>query len=134
MKKSILLTAFLIFIFIVLIVLDIYFWQAVNSYIQTIQTLKGFNDIQYQEAISDYQQGLNKLAIYGSITTIASLANLTAIMLIATKYLPIFKTISNKLAAHKEQRAQAKAERAEADKQARIAELEKQLEELKKDE
>lgn len=134
MKKSILLTVLMVFIFVVLIVLDVYFWRAVNSYIQAIQTLKGYTDSQYQEIITEFQQGLTKLAIYGSVTTIASVATLAAIILIATKDLPILKHISDKLAVRKEKRTQAKAERAQANKQAKIQALEQQLEELKKDE
>lgn len=119
MKKTIIIEILLLFVTVLLLYFCGLYWDSVSSYIEI--------GVPY----SEIREALNRCIVYAVLNTLASIATLTAIILIALKDLPVFKPIADKLTAHKEKRTQAKAERAEADKQARITELENELNELK---
>ncbi len=137
MKKTFLIEAILTFLFVALLVIVIYFWRNVNSTISVINLYKNYNDDFYAPIIENYSSLLKTLIGYGSVSLLALLADLAAMVLIAIKDFPVFHPLVEKAkaksTARKQSKEQSKAARAEANKQARIEQLQAELDELKKD-
>lgn len=137
MKKTLIIELILTIVFAITLAVAIYFWKGVQTTINAINLFKSHNDNFYSQIIEDYYISLKPLIGYGTVSLLALLADLAAMVLIAIKDFPVFKPLVEKLQAksqaRKHSKEQAKAARAEANKQAKIAELESQLEELKKD-
>lgn len=88
------------------------------------------NSESYRLLSAYYSDNLGILLSYLIPALIAIVANITAIVIIALKYLPIKQWINN----FKTKRTERKEQRSAIAKQDRIAKLEAELDELKKDE
>lgn len=126
MKRTILIEILLLIAAIVMIACCVQFFIIVANDLETIEWFKQEN----QEYLSWYRF-VWQYSIFGSLSLLAALADLAAMILIALRDIPKLKAwVERRKAA----RADAKAEKAEADKQARIAALQAELDQLKKDE
>ena len=107
-------------------------------YIDLLRSLGQQTSYDYSYEISQVHDSATQLILYGSAYFIAVLADVAAMVLIAVKEFPVFKPLTDKIAARhaacKEARAAAKAAKAETEKQKRIEQLEAELHSLKKDE
>lgn len=126
MKRTIVIEILLLIAAIAMIACCVQFFVMVANDLETIEWFKQEN----QEYLSWYRFVL-QYSIFGSLSLLATLADLAAMVLIALRDIPKLKAwIEQRKAARKV----AKAEKAEADKQTRIAMLQAELDQLKKDE
>lgn len=124
MKKTIIFELLHMFVLGLLIYFSVVYWQVFANYIE-------YNIVNspYPSDVKAFYQVLT----YVIILTLGCIAEITAMILIAIKDLPVFKPIVDKYNAHKQARLVAQAEKSEQQKQARIEKLQAELDELKKD-
>ena len=127
---------------LLLVVLGVLLYIAINSFIgasQSFSWAKRFSEEGEDYIIETYRSQAVRLLLFGLLLYLpAILADVAAMTLIAVKEFPVFKPLTDKIAARhaarKEARNTAKAAKAEAEKQKRIEQLEAELHSLKKDE
>lgn len=128
---------------LLLVVLGVLLYISINSFIGASRSFiwaKRFSEEAYEEYIIEtYRSQAMRLLLFGLLLYLpAALADIAAMVLIAVKEFPVFKPLTDKIAARhaarKDARAAAKTAKAEAEKQKRIEELEAELHNLNKDE
>lgn len=119
MKRDIAIGVLLLFVLIVLVLGCIMFFDL---------TIRNFYFAMYHP---EFLKSATFYIPHCIFVLLATIADITAIVLLTLKEFPLFKPLVDKFKARKEKNKQ---EKAEAERQARIEQLQAELDELKKDE